>query len=375
MFQTLNVADTLSIKGRPLESYLGDVSQQTPGSFSGNPNHPNGSADWYGPIQAETGVAEVNGYLTAGREYEIRVRWTGTCSGDDGVESRTYVRYTGPDAPGSNTAPPPGYLNTQIDHWLHTFHWQQRWETFENTCRFQATTTGRHRFLLSVERGALGRIANTNADIYVIPQHKVTMAITDIGPIRPQTGQFTQGGRAFNAGPPPPPPPPPPQNFFVELAPAGYISYRGNNTVRPAGDGVVQGPDPSGNNGIGKGHWWFAIPNITGTITNMEMYLYAEHWYYGDGGQIVNNLTLVGQGGPNYPAVKNDWVHTGGGGWWPRGAGRNFRLPQDWWEHFTTHPPGGNRADGIRVGPTGNFLREYGRFHGSGARLKIWYTQ
>jgi hypothetical protein len=373
-FQNMSVADSLMVRGRSLESWLGDVPAQNPGSFSGNPPGQQGGVD-YGPIRAEVGVAEVNGYLVAGREYEIRVRWTGKCEGDDSVEARTYVRYTGPSAAGSDTAAAPGVGSTYVDHWLHTFHWAGRWETWENTCRFVATTTGRHRFLLSVERGAWGRSGADVGNIWLIGAHKVSMAIADLGPRRPSTGQFTQGGAGFHTFPPPPPPPPPPQNYFVELAPAGYTSYRGDNTVRPAGDGVVQGPDPSGNNGIGKGHWWFAIPHITGTITNMELYAYAEHWYYGDGGQAVMNLALINQGGPNYPAIKGDWVHTGGGGWWPRAAGRNFRLPSDWWWHFTQHAPIQDRADGIRVGPTGNFPREYGRFHGSGTRLKIWWTQ
>ncbi|WP_348239973.1 hypothetical protein, partial [Salmonella enterica] len=115
-------------------------------------------------------------------------------------------------------------------------------------------------------------------------------------------------------GPPPPPPPPPTQNYFVELAPAGAASYRGNGTLRTDTTDIVQGPDPSGYNGDGQGHWWFSLPSITGTITNMEFYAYANHTYYSNVGDGLLTPTILGNGGPNYGQPRAKW----NAGRWPK---------------------------------------------------------
>jgi len=114
------------------------------------------------------------------------------------------------------------------------------------------------------------------------------------------------------------------------------------------------------------------MPKITGTINNIEGFLPAKHTYYGDGGGLQLWPALSGNGGPNYDEPR--------GGWWPgrwgRGQGRTVQLPRDWWDLFRNGGAGGGRrADGIRVGPGNNNLRDYVRCDGASARLRIWYTQ
>lgn len=375
-FQTVTVNGDLTVKGRTLDSYLGDAVQQSPGQFIASPPGTNGFTD-YGPIRAEVGVAEVNGYLTAGRQYEIGLRWTGRCDTDDSVESVSTIRVSGPSAAGSDTAPAPLTTSPEVDSWLHSFHANGRWETLENTARYTATTTGRHRFLFAVSRGALGRTGNTASNIWVVTGRPVRLVITDLGAARANTGGFTQGGGTFQGAAAPPPPAPTLQEYYVDLAPAGWVTYgptgafRASNTAPNGEPGPSQGWAP-GSGGSNKGHWWFPVPNITGTIIDMEFFCWATHWYWNSGGNGVFNMTWVGSPGPNYPDTGKGNKNVTG---IPKPGGATWKLPGDWWEHFTTHPPGGLRADGIRCGPTANNLTEYGKFEGNTARLRIRYVQ
>ncbi len=215
--------------------------------------------------------------------------------------------------------------------------------------------------------------STTDAHIKIVEGSLFSAMAFDMGPSIGSTGgnQTGMGGQLFN-GAPPPPPPPSVASHFVELAPAGWQAW-GDRGLRTDVPGPVQGRDPSGYNGEGRGHWWFNLPSITGTITNMEFYCYSNHWYYNDGGPAVFNLARQGAGGPDYVKYQADWIPSG---YWPKPGGRTVQLPQDWWEQFTTHPPAGKpKADGVIVGPTGGNLREYGRFDGASARLRVWYTQ
>jgi hypothetical protein len=260
----------------------------------------------------------------------------------------------------------------QLRRWLTSGVPEGAWQTPNNTYLFHADYTGTCNFGVSLQ---LNWPPNVNSAIRVpatVETEPILMEAYDMGvsSLVPPAGNQSNMGGGLYGGPPPPPPPPPQQNYFVELAPGGWTSWRGNNTVRTDVNGPVQGPDPSGYNGIGKGHWWFPIPNISGDITYMEFYAWADHWYLGTGGRGVINMARVNIGGPDYQPIKGN-LNIGG---WPRPGAMNFALPADWWEHYTNHPPGGNRADGITVGPA-VFSEEYGRFNGGSARLKIWYRQ
>jgi hypothetical protein len=352
-----------------LQGYVG----ASPGRFSGFP--PAQAVGSYGPIINRVGIAEVNGFLTAGRDYQIGWIATGMCDVDDSVETRVYLQYQGPTSSGSNTANPPNVsTSTEVDHWLHTFHAATRWETVTAAGRFSCTTTGRHRFLLASERGALGRTGNTTAAIYWRPEHRVSLLITDIGPTSVQTGQFTQASGAFSGGSAPSPPPTPTQQFYTEINRTSQFTYQGGGTQRGDTTDVVQGWDPSGTNGDGYGFFGFNnIPSITGTVDRVDVWMYFYHWYYNSGGTAIINMlkagTATNAGQFNALKTQTDLMSSG----WPKPGGMWVTLPSGWWPSFA-NAAGANKTIGMSLGPSGGSNElYYGR--ATDCSLRIWYTQ
>jgi hypothetical protein len=329
-------------------------------------------------IRDEYGIAQFTFPVVSGRAYLVQVNgptWMFTSSGG------AYVGQGGSPNGGEcalrfreqNGQAVTVGGSRQLRRWLYSGMAEGAWQTPNNTYLFHADYTGTCNFGVSLQ---LNWSPNVNSAIRVpatVETEPILMEAYDMGvsSLVPPAGNQSNMGGGLYGGPPPPPPPPPQQNYFIELAPAGWNSWRGNNTLRTDVTGPVQGPDPSGYNGIGKGHWWFNVPDITGDITYMEFYAWADHWYLGTGGRGVLNMARKFIPGPDYQPIKANLNIDG----WPRPGAMNFPLPADWWEHYTTHPPGGNRADGITVGPTANIASEYGRFNGGSARLKIWYRQ
>lgn len=190
-------------------------------------------------------------------------------------------------------------------------------------------------------------------------------------------GQSSGFGNLVSVGSPPPAPPAPPpptQQYFVDLAPAGWASYRGDGSLRPGGDGVTQGWDPSGFNGDGGGFWYFFIPSITGVVDLATFYCYSNHWYYNSGGTAIFNLIPNGVNS-NFASFKlrGDMYIDG----FPKPGGKEVLLPGDWLPFFRNGGTNGsNQAVGISVGRANNTnLTYYGRFDGPSARLRIYYTQ
>jgi hypothetical protein len=161
-FAGLSVTGDPVFQGQSLTQKLSGYVGASPGRFSGFP--PAQAVGSYGPIgDNRVGIAEVNGFLTAGRDYQISWIGTAMCDVDDSVETRVYLQYQGPTSSGSNTANAPNVsTSAEVDHWLHSFHAATRWETISGFGRFSCTTTGRHRFLLASERGGLGRTGATS---------------------------------------------------------------------------------------------------------------------------------------------------------------------------------------------------------------------
>lgn len=193
-----------------------------------------------------------------------------------------------------------------------------------------------------------------------------TINIEDVGPLRPSTGSIDRGGGST--------PPPVRQYDTGDLAASGWASYRGDGTARTDVAGPVQGWDPSGYNGNGKGYWWWDnLPSITGNVDRVDVYLYSEHWYYNSGGTARINAVPSNLGGSGFGKARSDW-DVGG---WPKPGGKWVTLPPDWWPLFLNSGAYGHaRVNGISVGPgAGTDLNYYGRFSGSAARMRIWYTQ
>lgn len=118
--------------------------------------------------------------------------------------------------------------------------------------------------------------------------------------------------------------------------------------------------------------WWFDLPNITGTVDAVDVYMYSAHWYYNSGGTVVMNISDQRGYNPNFYRFKLDW-HVGG---YPKPGGRTVRVPGDWNPLFrgTNNNNENGRATCITVGPgSGTNLAYYGRI--TDCRLRIWYTQ
>jgi hypothetical protein len=372
-FAGLTVTADPVFQGVSLSAKLAGYVGASPGRFSGFPPAQGGGS--YGPIINRVGIAEVNGYLTAGRDYQITWIGTAMCDSDDSVETRVYLQYTGPSSSGSNTAAAPNVsTSAEIDHWLHSFHAQTRWETIQGFGRFSCTTTGRHRFLLASERGALGRNGTSTAAIHWRPEHRVSLVITDIGPTSAQTGQFTQASGAFSGGSAPSPPPTPTQQFYIEINRSSQFTYGGSGTQRGDTTDVVQGWDPSGYNGDGYGFFAFNnIPSITGTVDRVDVWMYFYHWYYNSGGTALINILKSGSAtSPStFAALKLRGNYAIGN--WPKPGGVWVTLPSDWWPFFA-NAAGANKVIGVSLGQGGGTNElYYGR--ATDCSLRLWYTQ
>lgn len=364
-FANLNVAGDLIVKGLDLDDYLANVNQPV-GQFHAVPPTPGGGNN-YGPIVARVGIAEVNGMLVNGRRYSITWQcvWSPVVTNDE-ADFGMHVRDSNTD-----TAAAPVVTDAMLEHWLPPVVPGGRWTTASGIMFYTAVKTGRHRFLLSLARGAgTGSIGVVGGD----SRFPMSMEIVDEGPAKPYTGQFSQGSGTFSGGVAPAPPPTPLTQYNTGwMVPAGWRTFRGSGggVERFDTEGPVQGWDPSGFNGDGAGFWWWTIPNITGTVDEVWVWLYATHWYYNSGGTARLNIIKAGAQWPvdSYKLAGNYDV-----GGWPNPGSVQVNI-SGWKDYFLTSL-GANQAIGVSVGTTGTTNEIwYGRFDGPSARLGIRYTQ
>ncbi|MBP2323346.1 hypothetical protein JOF56_003731 [Kibdelosporangium banguiense] len=360
-FSGLNVSGDPVIQGTPLSAMLDEKGGAVVGWFA------NAFANDYGPIRDAIGVCEVSAIMRKNHLYEISVRlpWRAMVEKD---EIRVFVtRRSGTDGT-TDTPTAPLASDERLVSWYTTTEAGGRYQTFSGQYVFQPGRNARYRFLLALERGV------GTGDAWVLGSQQITLQIRDLGPSIPSTGQFTQGGGSFYQGPPPPPPPPPVQQYYVDLGAVGKASWRGNGSLRTdlGGNEVVQGHDPSGYNGDGRGMWWFNLPVITGTVDRVDVYLYSSHWYYNSGGTVIMNISDQRGLGGDFFRFRGDW-HVGG---YPKPGGKTVTVPGDWFPLFrgTNNDNYNGRATCITVGPGyGTNFTYYGRF--TDIRLRIWYTQ
>lgn len=216
------------------------------------------------------------------------------------------------------------------------------------------TISGDHRVLLTAAAQGTGVI-----DIRTLTAIPAIICI-DMGPRKPIVASVNRGSNSSA--------PAPTQQRYVDLAPAGWASYRGNGTLRTDTTDVVQGLDPSGTNGDGKGYWWFNLPTITGTVDKVEVFAYSNYWNNNTGGTAKWNLTsATGTSTPNFTKLQTDYVVSG----YQMPGSKTTTLPTSWWNTFK------NRSTiGVSLGPAGSSDLAYtGRFNGADTRLRIWYTQ
>lgn len=317
-------------------------------------------------IKGEYGIMEMSVYVSKDRMYQITPEVTYRRSTND-TELVLQISDGGADSP--------SIFSTNI--WRRQFtNTRAPYEGVASSPGlWQPSYTGWHRIGMSAQRQGDENGIIDITDSQCFP----TITVLDLGPAKPIVAGINRMGgslpaTASNPTPPPPPPPPPPptRQYYVDLAFAGSNSYRGNGSRRDdVGRDVIQGWDPSGYNGDGKGYFYFNMPDITGTIDKMDVYFYTTHWFYNSGGTAVITPTSFGENvGSNYDRLREPWIVGGLG----RGSAKTIDLPRDWWDLFkgVGHYPG--RARGIALGPGGgtDYMR-YGRF--TDCRLRIYYTQ
>jgi hypothetical protein len=304
-------------------------------------------------VLSEVGLTEVPVFVDASRWYMIGYEVSYGVS-DLNVEARFRIRDGGTGAPTMSS--------TQI---IYTQHSETRYNTW--TTRAQKfgfwipTVTGQHRLLLTAEgvrtsgatTGALDiDNINSNAAIYCI----------DMGPKGAGlvAGQVNRGGGGTPA---------PPQTAFVEAAPTGHWSYQGGGGLRTDTTDVVQGTDPSGFNGDGKGGWNFTIPNIaSGKVDRVDLYIYNNWSYYNSGGHLlIRPVTSANTASPTQ--LQSFWDPMVN---YPKPGPVTVTLPSSWNNSFA-----GKTSVGIYIGPGGLFNAAdetyYCRPDGASARLRIWY--
>ena len=353
-------ASKMFVGGRDVEGLVGDKGGTVVGRFLEN------TPFEIGPIFLRYGIAEAAATVVAGRTYDISIRctWKANVAND---ECRfQLVMTTGANGNTTAQAPAPTVNGNLLAPSYATGHVAGRWYTHTASTKVNMIGTTNIRVLLAIERGAGSQLGT----IALPAGNPVEIIITDLGPTKPNSGGWSTGGGTPSGGTASPPPANTAQQYFVDLAPAGWESVRGNGSIRAGNEGVTQGYDPSGFNGNGKGRWWFPLPSITGTIDRMDLFLYSEHWYYNSGGTAIINVAPYLN---PWAKPRGDFLVHG----MPKPGGREFMLPTDWYPFFRNSGANGfNRADGITVGPgNGTDLAHYGRFSGPAARLRIYYTQ
>ena len=157
----------------------------------------------------------------------------------------------------------------------------------------------------------------------------------------------------------------------VTKPPAATRIYKSTWTPSYGGDissgQIIQGTYP----GVGERWGGWVMPSAmrsemraAKSIAKVEVYLYAEHWYYGAGGTAVirpNNGTYKGT------VFGNNNVTSGR---WPRKAGRWVTLPSSWYPHIMS-----GTYKGVSVKQSSSSLEQYGRFNATATRFRVTYTK
>jgi hypothetical protein len=200
-------------------------------------------------------------------------------------------------------------------------------------------------------------LAQINQDFYA--------SIVDVGPVKTRTGTIrtyktggtTGGGTAAV------------KTYTKTYTSTSSATYQGGGTKRTDTPDVVQGYNSF--NGDGKGLWIFPsmTADLTGaTVNKVEVYAYANHWYYNSGGTglvKVHGYTSAPASSPSMTTAK-----TVSG--WPKPGGLWVTLPSSLYAGFKS-----GTYRGFGFGPSGGTnLLYYGRFNGgTGAKIRVTYTK
>lgn len=344
--------DDVTLQGRSLLRRLdefprGMIAIGGAGLIGGNGRYVNGP---------EMGIFDVRFPYRSGRWYRVVVRLNTYPAGGADPELTVALRiaYEGAD-PQTNSPVVQslgiGKVSGTTWHSTDLTFWFASW----NSALSGIADGSNPRLLLTVGGGPT----------YVHPN--TTMAVYDEGLQIPFTSTNNPGGGTITN---------PARNAYYDAHPAiWHRSFNENGTVYDDGSGnryVYQGRSPAYTAGgikrgmIGWGSFAdYVQPHNGGAITNMELEIYAAHWWYASGGRMA--MTLHGAG--SYPSAYSDfnaavYYHDFG-----RNHSRRIQLPSDWWPYFAD-----GRARGIALKPPNTDPLYYGYFTPQ-ATLHVWYER
>lgn len=348
-FHALTVETDPIIQGTSLSQLLTTV----PGGGGAGTSLP-GARNWVGwdgtsvinGVTGEVGIIEMAIEAETDRIYWIvpSLYWTAS-------DTSTYLTVTVRD--GGTSAPT---VNSPVvsQDFFSTGN-NASWTLLAERHRAQRfTTAGQHRLLLTVAAGGSGSVNVITTGDGQAP----TLEVIDLGPDYGNPATTNRGGGGTPA---------PTQQYYAAESPTGHWSFRGNGTLRTDTTDVVQGYDPTGYNGDGKGGWNFNVPSITGTVNRVDLYIYNNWAYYNSGAQAL--IALVNDASTASPTVlRGSWNP---GVTYPKPGGVTVTLPSAWYGNFMSRS-----SVGLYLGPSGGTNETfYMRADGPSSELRIWYTQ
>lgn len=356
-FRAVNTA-SLVVAGRDVATALSAGPRGEVATFLGSPGFD------LAPIFNPVGVAEVGMQVEKGRSYHFR--WRCSVFVNAGVQMQFNGRWTqGADGDTITQAPAPTTTSTSFAEWRYFPAGDNKIQTVEGEAMFLATRTTRIRFGLTAQVGPDGNIGFVG-----VKNMPVELNVVDAGKGVGNTGGFSNMGGSLNGQTSPPPPTSVTQQYFVDLAPSGRASWTGGGGLMNwVGGDVYQGYEAS--NGNTRGQFWFDLPNITGTVDRVDLWVYFRHWYFNSGGTM--RLGITDQRGVFTDHSFRGLWETGG---WPKPGGREVNLPGDWYPLFrgTNNNSFNGRGTCLTLGPgVGTNQLYYGV--ATDARLRIYYTQ
>jgi hypothetical protein len=307
----------------------------------------------------ETPFAEIQAQCKAGRLYKIATnQLTVQSSAADGRIS-TYLKYT-------SNGTTPGVSSSQISTstvqcdnasvWYESPA-HQKFISFSVDVDLRVVLTVKPAYT-SYTANIIGNNGNGGAIIY----------IEDVGPYIPDTVIDRTDAS----------PPPTKKTYTSTWVSNASESYDGSNSVRYNTSDLVQG-DSGSSNGNSHGLILFTGSNSTGgqtgisvatamtgaTLNKAEVYLYANHWYYGSGGTaVIRGSTATSLSGFT-PSAASKTV-TG----WARSSGK--------WVDITSIVGTNIRAVTVGKAPSSS-LTYYGRFNAHNQsnppKLRLTYTK
>lgn len=351
--------ESLTVAGKSVTQLLSNGPRGEVAHFKGSPGFD------LAPIFAPVGIAEVGFPVYRGRSYLFK--WSMHIFANAGVQTQVNARWTqGVEGDTVAQAPAPQTNSATFAEWRHLPVGDNQVQIISGEALFVPAFTSRVRMGITLQTGGDGAYGFVGAK-----NRTVEINVTDVGLHVGNIGQFSNFGGSLHNTATPPPPPSVAQQYYRELAPAGRMSWRGDGAhMNWVGGDVYQGYQSA--NGNTRGQFWFDLPNITGNVDRVDLWVYFRHWHFNSGGTM--RLALTDQRGVfTDHAFGNDYRDFGG---YPKPGGREVMLPPEWWPLFrgTNNNSLNGRATVIRLGPgIGTNQLYYGV--ATDARLRIYYTQ